>query len=149
MADTPADQTTRSAAAKKGAATRKRNAAKADATAASREAAAAVDEAVAAAEQTGSSLLTRAQAVVERAVDIPVGAALVARERLGKLNLDAVRQDLHAYEARGAKARTKAQKDAEHRVSAVRKDAEGRVSGAQARVTELSNEVVERVATLV
>lgn len=159
-------RTQRQAAAKKAAATRKRNSAKQS----SRTAKASARRTTASAQSTGragrttakraaratarraSAETTRLEAVArqaERAILIPVGAALEARDRVtatvrtysdGRLT----RQQLNRFERRGATALRRNRRALERQANEARDSVEGRANDLQSS----ANDVVERVLSL-
>jgi hypothetical protein len=159
-------KTQRQAAAKKAAATRRRNAAKqsggtakasarrtrSSAQDTGRAARTTATQAARAAARRAEAETTRLGAVahqVERAVLIPVGAALEARDQV----MDTVRtysdsrltrQQLNRFERRGATALRRQRRAVEGQAEHVRDRVESRASDAQSS----ANDVVERVLSL-
>lgn len=104
--------TKRSTAAKKAATTRKRTAAKANTRTAARAAAPKVE--------APRSAVAQAQEVAEKAVLVPVGAALIARERVETVVTElrssygtraAAEKELRRFERRGTTARNRLERD--------------------------------------
>jgi hypothetical protein len=159
----PQTRTQRQAAAKKAAATRKRNAARQSngsvKGAARRTATSAKDTGRAAratSRQAGRSTARRVLAEkirvealarqAERALLIPVGAALEARDRIVALVRDQefARRQLNRFERRGATALRRNRRAVERRAQDVRDSVESHANGVHTRATD----VVERVRSL-
>ena len=162
----PQTRTQRQATAKKAAATRKRKSARQS----SGTAKAAARRSASSAQSTGRSAATvprqgaRAAAVRfsaekayleaiarrgERAVLIPIGAALEARDRIAALlrsygDRAALRSRLNRFERRGATALRRNRRAVEQQAREVRNGVEHRANGFQARASD----VVDRVRSL-
>jgi hypothetical protein len=144
-------QTRRSAAAKRGAATRKR-------AAASRSASA--KRAAATREINQRTAVQQAQAVAERAVLVPVGAALTATDRVTETVADLaktygtraraqkrIQRDVKRFERRGATARNRFERELKR--TRTRVERELRQRRASAVRTVKRNPVAERVDDVV
>src|SRR5688572_20949684 len=156
-------KTQRQAAARKAAATRKRNAAKQG----GRRAKASARQTVSSARRTGRSARTTAKqsaratakraaaegtflgAVAEqtrRGIQIPVGAALEARDRVQQTvstltKRSSLRQQLNRYERRGATALRRNRRQVERQVKAARSSVSNGASEVQATAGELAGRV--------
>lgn len=133
----PQTRTQRQAAAKKAAATRKRNA--------SRQS----NGTVRAAARRSLAERIRVEALArqaERAILIPVGAALEARDRIVAFvrNQEFARRQLNRFERRGATALRRNRRVVERRAQDVRDSVESHANGVHTRATD----VVERVRSL-
>jgi len=162
----PQTRTQRQAAAKKAAATRKRNSAKqssgtakasvrrttTSARSTGRAARTTAKQAARATAHHASAETTRLEAVVrqaERAVLIPVGAALEARDRVNATvrtysDRRHTRQQLNRFERRGATALRRNRRALERQAKDVRDSVEGRANDVQSSATD----AVERVFSL-
>jgi hypothetical protein len=162
----PQTQRQRQAAAKKAAATRKRNAARQS----NGTTKAAARRTASSAKSTGRSARTTARSgalttarrasaerlrleafspLAERAVLIPVGAALEARDRIVEIartygDRELARKRFNRFERRGASALKRNRRVVEQRAKEARNGVETRANGVQSR----ANEVVERVRSL-
>lgn len=171
-----AEQTTtqRKATAKKAAATRKRNAATKSAGSAKSSAKATRTSATTAAETTakaGSFTLDSVALQAERALLIPVGAALVARDTVVEVarsygSRDSAEKELRKFERRGNTARnglrreakrtrTRVERELRQRrgdvvktVDEARADLRRQVSGFQSGATGVARKVQEQVSTI-
>jgi hypothetical protein len=159
-------KTQRQAAAKKAAATRKRNAAKSStgstkasarrtagsAQGTARSARTTAKQAATATQKRAQAEATRLEAVArqaERAVLIPVGAALEARDRVSETarkysDKELTRKELNRYERRGAATLKRNRQSIERQAKGLRKDVGQRAS----EVGDSVGQVVERVRSL-
>jgi hypothetical protein len=144
--------TQRKATAKKAAATRKRNAAARSAkTAKSSAKATRTSASTAAANATGAGRLTldSVQLQAERAVLIPVGAALVARDTVLEAakpfrSRTSVEKELKKFERRGSTARNSVRREVKRTRTRVERELRHRRNDA----TDLAKRVQEQVAAL-